>query len=78
MIQGYIAPVVNISESSSEYENFSEDKSSLSRKCMRMQSEEEGEISEENCTEKISDSGLKLSEGNSKIDKLKKTKQFIC
>ena len=39
---------------------------------MRMQSEEEGEISKENCTEKISDSGLKLSEGNSKIDKLKK------
>ena len=39
---------------------------------MRMQSEEEGEILEENGAEKISDSGLKLSEGNSKIDKLKK------
>ena len=62
----------DISESSSEYENFSEDESTLSRKRMRMQSEEEGEISEENSTEKISDSGLKLSEGNSKIDKLKK------
>ena len=59
-------------ESSSEYENFSEDESGLSRKCMRIQSEEEGEILEENGSEKISDSGLKLSEGNSKIDKLKK------
>ena len=60
----------DISESSSEYNNFSKDESSLSRKCMRMQSEEDGEISMENCTEKISDCGLKLSEGNSKIDKL--------
>ena len=49
-----------------------EDESGLSRKCMRMKSEEEGEILEENGAEKISDSGLKLSEGNSKIDKLKK------
>ena len=43
----------------------------MSRKCMRMQSEEEREILEENGAEKLSESGLKLSEGNSKIDKLK-------
>ena len=39
---------------------------------MRIQSVEEREILEENGLEKISDSGLKLSEENSKIDKLKK------
>ena len=38
---------------------------------MRMQSEEE-KILEENGADKILDSGLKLSEGISKIDKLKK------
>ena len=36
------------SQISSEYDNFLEDESGLSGKCMRMQSEEEGEILEEN------------------------------
>ena len=49
--------LLDTSKSSYEYDNFSEEESGLSRKCMRMQLEE-GEILEENGAEKISDSGL--------------------
>ena len=47
--------LLDIPDISSEYDIFSEEESGLSWKCMRMQSEEKGEISEENCTERISE-----------------------